>query len=125
MIITVVYTVEAVIKILAFGFVFDTGSYLRNPQNIIDFFSLIISLQSYRIYFSNIFLNNLYLFDNQLGMFKVIRAVRILNMSRHFKGLQIVLISLGRSFPMILNLLSLNTKISLNVLFQSFKFIFV
>lgn len=32
-----VFTIEAVIKILAYGFLFAPGTYLRSPWNILDF----------------------------------------------------------------------------------------
>ena len=32
-----IYSVEMVLKILALGFIFNSGSYLRNSWNILDF----------------------------------------------------------------------------------------
>lgn len=32
-----VFTLEAIIKIVAYGFILDPGTYIRNPWNILDF----------------------------------------------------------------------------------------
>ncbi len=44
-----IYTIEAIVKILARGFVLNHYTYLRDPWNIIDFAILIISY----IYFNS------------------------------------------------------------------------
>lgn len=43
LIFTSIYTVEAVLKILAYGFVVHRKSYLRDPWNVLDFTSLAVS----------------------------------------------------------------------------------
>lgn len=45
-IITGVYALECVLKIISKGFLFNKGAYLRNIWNVIDFFSLLVSIQS-------------------------------------------------------------------------------
>ena len=87
--ITSIYATEALLKIIAYKFVFATHSYLRDPWNIIDFVSLLISISSW---FSS----------NGLGFFKALRAFRILKISRHFQGLKLILTSLAFSMPMII-----------------------
>ena len=67
------------------------NTYLKDPWNLIDFFSLIVSLQSI-------------IFQSGLGMFKAMRAIRILKISRHFAGLKLVLVSLIKSMSIILTL---------------------
>lgn len=37
-----IFTVESILKITAFGFLFHPGAYLRNPWNILDFVIVII-----------------------------------------------------------------------------------
>lgn len=43
-VITSIYAGEAMLKILAYGFISNRGAYLRDPWNMIDFTSLLISL---------------------------------------------------------------------------------
>ena len=38
----VVFTLECVLKIIAYGFLFHPGAYLRNGWNILDFFIVVI-----------------------------------------------------------------------------------
>jgi hypothetical protein len=33
----ILYTIEMVIKVLSMGFLFNSGAYLRDPWNILDF----------------------------------------------------------------------------------------
>ena len=42
----VIFTGESVLKILAYGFVFHSGAYLRNGWNILDFIIVVIGLVS-------------------------------------------------------------------------------
>lgn len=43
---TYIYTAEAVLKIIAFGFILHKKSYLRDPWNVLDFIVVIIGLIS-------------------------------------------------------------------------------
>ena len=40
----VMFALEAIMKIIAFGLIADESSYLRNPWNSLDFFILIVSI---------------------------------------------------------------------------------
>lgn len=44
LLLNIIFVSEAAFKIIAFGFFFDKGSYLRNSWNILDFFIVIISI---------------------------------------------------------------------------------
>lgn len=44
LVITSIYALEAILKITAYGFINKNYSYIRDSWNIVDFFSLIISL---------------------------------------------------------------------------------
>lgn len=46
MVFIVVFTMECVLKILAYGFACHPGAYLRNGWNILDFLIVIIGLIS-------------------------------------------------------------------------------
>ena len=37
----ILYTIEAILKIIGMGFVLNKGSYLRDPWNILDFFIVV------------------------------------------------------------------------------------
>lgn len=66
---TAVFTLEAVIKIVVLGFVFNGGrSYLRSGWSIIDFLTVVTSLVSY-IGSSD---------ESGLSFFKIFRVVRFL-----------------------------------------------
>ena len=43
---TYIYTAEALLKIIAFGFIVHKMSYLRDPWNILDFIVVIVGLIS-------------------------------------------------------------------------------
>ena len=52
---TIIFTIEAVLKIITLGFLFNRRySYLRNPWNILDFIIVIFALVSLAITDSNI-----------------------------------------------------------------------
>ena len=38
----VVFTIEAILKIIAYGFLFHPGAYLRNGWNILDFVIVVV-----------------------------------------------------------------------------------
>jgi len=40
----VMFALEAIMKIIAFGLIADESSYLRNPWNSLDFFILVVSI---------------------------------------------------------------------------------
>lgn len=42
MLFIVVFTVECVLKVIALGFLFHSGAYLRNAWNILDFIIVVI-----------------------------------------------------------------------------------
>ena len=95
--VTVIFTVEALVKIIAFGFVQHEGSYLRDPWNVLDFVVVILSLVSVGTGGSA-----------QLGAFKSLRALRAfraLRLVRRLEGLRVITLALARSVPRILEVL--------------------
>ncbi|KAL8609880.1 Voltage-dependent calcium channel type D subunit alpha-1 [Nucella lapillus] len=44
----VIFTLEAILKIIAYGFVLHTGAYLRNGWNALDFLIVVIGPQDSR-----------------------------------------------------------------------------
>jgi len=67
---TGIFTTEAFLKIIAFGFVVNKKSYLRNPFNLIDFivvFSALLSIALSSVEFLS-----------YIKIFRVVRIVRVL-----------------------------------------------
>ena len=99
-IITGIFTVEAILKVVTYGFVFNgKASYLKSHRNCLDFFILITSL----------FEISLQTIGNFSGL-KTIRIVRMLRPMRLIIGntsLRSSLMSLVKSVPKILELLTL------------------
>lgn len=94
---TVVFTFEAIVKIIALGFAF-TGktSYIRNPWNILDFVIVVSALLG-AIAGDAIKIS----FIKSLRILKVLRPLRIIAKR---PALKIAIISLGKSIPNIVRL---------------------
>lgn len=89
---TIIFTMEAIMKIIAFGFVMNgENSYIRNPANIIDFIVVIVSIAS------------LMTDGNQnlsvLKVFRLLRILRPLRMVAKNEGLKLSIVSLFESMP--------------------------
>ena len=66
LVMTIIFTIEAVLKIISYGFFFNKShSYLKNWWNILDFMIVIFALTSYTL-------------DSNLSFIKVLRVARIL-----------------------------------------------
>ena len=94
-ILTVIFFIEAAMKIIALGFVFNgKGSYLRDSWNVIDFIIVCFSVFSFTD------------FAEDYAFFKVFRLIRILRplrvISRN-EGLKLCIQSLIMAFPNIVN----------------------
>ena len=71
------FTIEAVIKIIALGFIFGRRTYLRDPWNVIDFFIVITAVLQFCLeYFGWDFVS--------------LKALRVLRILRPLKGLKTV-----------------------------------
>nr|QFP39652.1 voltage-gated calcium channel subunit alpha 1-like protein [Tridacna squamosa] len=94
----VIFTVEAVMKIIAYGFIFHSGAYLRNGWNILDFVIVIIGLIS-TIIQSSISDD---VFDvKALRAFRVLRPLRLVSRA---PSLQVVLNSILRAMVPLLHI---------------------
>ena len=97
---TVLFTFEVIIKVIALGFLFNgNDSYLKNYWNILDFFIVIISIISVTLPEDG---------SESLATFKVIRMARLLRPIRVISKneyLRISIMALYISVPSILNLL--------------------
>jgi Ion transport protein len=93
---TVIFVVEAMMRIISVGFVLHSGSYLRSGWNVLDFFVVCISLI------------DLFLSGSQLGFLKAcraLRALRPLRLIRRLPGMRVVVQSIIQALPSICNVL--------------------
>lgn len=89
---TPVFVLEAVMKIIAHGLLFHKGAYLRSGWNIIDALVVLVSIATY-------------IFTVRLKWLRALRAIRPLRVISRFSGMKIVVSSLVKSLPSILNVL--------------------
>jgi hypothetical protein len=85
------YTVEMVVKIVSLGFIFNKGSYIRDPWNVLDF--TIVSSGYIGIILAGSGVNL-----SVLRSFRVIRPLRTIST---IKGLRIIVSSLINAFPLL------------------------
>ena len=93
---TVIFSIEAALKIYAFGFLFHKGAYLRNGWNVLDFFVVVVSIVD--LVFSGSGLTF-------LKALRALRALRPLRLVRRLQGMRVVVESLVKAMPQILNVL--------------------
>ena len=94
MVFTILFSLEALIKAVAFGFVMDKYSYLREYWNILDFFIVVSSLV------------DLVLIDVNLPVIKILRLLRTLRPLRFISrnsGIKTLVICLLESIGHIIN----------------------
>lgn len=80
------------IKILALGFLFNKGSYLRDPWNILDFFIVVTSLLPYVMTMSF-----------NVSALRAIRVLRPLKTITKVKALKMIVKTLFLSFSLVMN----------------------
>ncbi|KAI3378578.1 hypothetical protein SNEBB_007102 [Seison nebaliae] len=88
-----IYILESVLRIVAKGFVLDRHSYLRDPWNVIDFFTIILSLITIILDVFSIPLGNI----AALRAFRVFRALKTFSV---VSGLRIIVSSLLKTIRM-------------------------
>lgn len=92
---TAVFTLELVLKVCTFGFLFNgKDSYIRNPWNIMDFLIVLFSLISAFSSGGNL---------KVIKVFRMLRVLRPLRMISRNEGLKIAVTSLINSLTGILN----------------------
>ncbi len=93
---TIAFAFEALIKIIAFGFVTDKGSYLREAWNILDF--SIVSASILDLFVSSIDIP-------VLKILRLIRTLRPLRFISHNTEMKILVSALIESIGSIINVL--------------------
>jgi len=74
---TIIYVLEAIIKIIADGFVWDKGTYLRNPVNVFDFIIVIASIARWSV--GNV--SN----KRAISFFRILRTLRVFKLLAGFQ----------------------------------------
>ena len=92
---TILFTIECVLKSIAMGFVVERGSYLRDPWNNLDFFVVVASIVATLPGMPNV---------SALRTFRVLRPLRSLTV---VPGMKVLISSLLRSIPALLNVVAL------------------
>ncbi|XP_069101385.1 muscle calcium channel subunit alpha-1-like isoform X11 [Argopecten irradians] len=93
----VIFTLEAVMKIIAYGFALHAGAYLRNGWNILDFIIVVIGIISTILSWLNI-----HGFDvKALRAFRVLRPLRLVSRA---PSLQVVLNAILRAMVPLLHI---------------------
>jgi hypothetical protein len=99
LILTFLFSIEMLIKIIALGFLFGESAYLRSSWNVLDFVVVIISFLSiYTATNSNL---------TSLRSLRALRALRPLRVINRAPGLKLVVNSMLSSIPDVMNVLAL------------------
>lgn len=92
----IIFTLEALIKIISLGFFFDKGSYLREPWNQLDFFIVVSALIDMSFESVDI---------TMIKILRLLRTLRPLRFISHNINLKIVVTALLESVGAIINVL--------------------
>ncbi|EGZ28555.1 hypothetical protein PHYSODRAFT_467180 [Phytophthora sojae] len=95
-VLTVLFMIEVVIKIIAYGFILHKGAYLRNSWNIMDF--AITAVAAFFMFQGS----SQFKFVKTLRAFRALRPLRMINRN---PGLKLVVSSLIASIPQIVNVI--------------------
>lgn len=102
MVISIMFVIEAVIKIIVMGFVCSNNTYLRDNWNILDF----IIVLSFII---NLIMTSYFGVDvSFMRGFRALRALRPLRMVSKNEGMKTVVNSLLKSIPQLINVLMIS-----------------
>ncbi|GFR46010.1 hypothetical protein Agub_g7488 [Astrephomene gubernaculifera] len=85
-----IFTLEMLVKIIATGFVLEKGTYLRDGWNVLDF--VVVGMA-----YVNLFT------PNNLTGIRTIRALRPLRTVSHIRGMKVLVNTLLKSLPMLLD----------------------
>ena len=98
--VSIIFVLEAVLKIISKGFVKGKGTYLRDAWNVLDFLIVVTTIANWII--------ELALRGVGLGFlrgFRALRALRPLRMVSKNEGMKSVVNSLLKSIPPLLNVM--------------------
>ncbi len=89
------YSIEMIIKIVALGFILNTGSYLRDPWNDLDF---VIVASAWLTEIQTLIGGSS---GNSLGALRAFRVLRPLKAVTTIKGLQVLVVAVLKSIPLL------------------------
>jgi hypothetical protein len=92
----IIFFIECGLKIMAFGFVLDKNSYLRETWNVLDFFIVLVSILDLAV--SSVSIG----FVKILRMLRTLRPLRVIS---HNQNMKVMVNALLNSFAAILNLI--------------------
>ncbi|KAG0185974.1 calcium channel protein [Apophysomyces sp. BC1034] len=95
-VLSLVFVVEVIIRIIAYGFIFPKGAYLRSPWNQLDFCVVLLNFIMIFVWPSQV----------PRGL-TTIRSLRILRLIRYFTGIREIFADLFHAFPLMLDALVL------------------
>ncbi|GMF33384.1 unnamed protein product [Phytophthora lilii] len=96
LVLTVLFMIEIVVKVIAYGFILHKGAYLRNSWNVMDF--AITAVAAFFMFQGN----SQFKFVKTLRTFRALRPLRMINRN---PGLKLVVSSLIASIPQIVNVI--------------------
>lgn len=89
------YSFEMIVKIVALGFLFNKGAYLRDPWNVLDF---VIVGSAWLTEIQTLIGGTA---DNSLGALRAFRVLRPLKAVTSIKGLQVLVVAVLDSIPLL------------------------
>ena len=90
------YSTEMAVKLLALGFVFNDGAYLRDPWNMLDF---VIVSSAWLTFLQEAFGSGGG--GSSLGALRAFRVLRPLRAVTSIKGLQVLVVAVLKSIPLL------------------------
>ena len=85
-----IFLAEAIVKVIAMGFVMHPGSYLRSPANCLDFVIVVISLAVEALSASSL---------KFVRSFRLFRALRPLRLLSRLESMRLIVVTLVRALP--------------------------
>ena len=85
-----IFLAEAIVKVIAMGFVMHPGSYLRSPANCLDFVIVVISLAVEALSASSL---------KFVRSFRLFRALRPLRLLSRLESMRLIVVTLLRALP--------------------------
>ena len=85
-----IFLAEAIVKVIAMGFVMPPGSYLRSPANCLDFVIVVISLAVEALSASSL---------KFVRSFRLFRALRPLRLLSRLESMRLIVVTLLRALP--------------------------
>ncbi|XP_055999819.1 muscle calcium channel subunit alpha-1-like isoform X16 [Ostrea edulis] len=100
----VIFTLEAIMKIIAYGFVLHSGAYLRNGWNILDFIIVVIGLFTIFIIIISTVLSTMNINNFDVKALRAFRVLRPLRLVSGVPSLQVVLNAIVRAMVPLLHI---------------------